>query len=264
MVSEPRQMTCDDVDELAGAFALDALERDELNAVEAHLNACAEPHEALWQAHRTASALAALSPPARAPEALRERLLAAVAADVDATAVAAPEVQEGASVEPPNTTLRRSAVGVVPIALAASFALLAVGLGAWALSLRNDVQYERSQSEGSRAVLTAITTPGSAVQIAPAGALPTALLVQPKDGSGAMLLINWPRAAQGKIYQAWTIAPGQKPASAGIFDGSGDEPEVVTLTRAVGSAEGFAVTVEPAGGSDQPSTQPVLLRPPPS
>ena len=262
MVSDPRRMICAEVDELAGAYALNALEAEEYEAVEAHLESCSQDHTALWQARETAAMLAALAPAARSPEQLRSRVLAAVAT---AAPIAGPQPTPLGGEPSEVIAIRRlPGIGAVALALAAAFALLAVGLGAWALSLRNDLHYERAQSEGGRAVLTALTAPGTAVQLSPSGALPPALLVQPSDGSAAMLVFTWPRAGQGKIYQAWTIPPGQKPVSAGIFDGAGSETEVATLTKPVAANESFAVTLEPAGGSDQPTTQPLLLRPKPS
>ena len=261
MVSEFRSLSCEDVDELSGAYALDALEPAELTAVEAHLDGCAEPHTALWEARETATLLAALPVPTRAPDALRGRILTAVADS--RRGVSAAEDAEPATIATLRPA-RRNTAYVLPFALAAAFALLAIGLGAWALILHSDVAYERSQAAGGKAVLTALTAPGVAVQLSSVGALPPALLVEPSDGTAAMIVVNWPKAGQGKIYQAWAIPAGQTAVSAGIFDGSAAGAEVVTLTRTVSAQEAFAVTLEPAGGSVQPTSQPLLLRPPSS
>ena len=58
----------------------------------------------------------------------------------------------------------------------------------------------------------------------------------------------------GKTYEAWVIS-GDKPLAAGTFDGGGDT-SIHRLTRRIPKGAIVAVTVEPAGGVDAPTTEP--------
>ena len=60
-------------------------------------------------------------------------------------------------------------------------------------------------------------------------------------------------APQDRVYQLWRIENGQ-PVSAGVFDGQG-----IVIPR-VQAGQTVAVSVEPAGGSDQPTTTPILIQ----
>jgi anti-sigma-K factor RskA len=58
----------------------------------------------------------------------------------------------------------------------------------------------------------------------------------------------------GRVHQLWLMRPGAQPRSLGLF--TADTPLVATgLDR---TATSLAVTVEPDGGSPQPTTQPVV------
>ncbi|CAM5569062.1 hypothetical protein SALBM311S_02058 [Streptomyces alboniger] len=57
-----------------------------------------------------------------------------------------------------------------------------------------------------------------------------------------------------RVRQLWLMRPGAQPRSLGLF--AGDTPLVTSgLDK---SATSLAVTVEPDGGSEQPTTQPVV------
>src|SRR5262245_59098236 len=71
-------MTEQHVDELLEAFALGALEPDEVSAVEAHLAGCARCRELAAAARGTAEALAYAAPLRDPPATLRARVLARV------------------------------------------------------------------------------------------------------------------------------------------------------------------------------------------
>ena len=63
---------------------------------------------------------------------------------------------------------------------------------------------------------------------------------------------------QDRTYQLWQIAPG-KIRSAGLLrPGTGGYTAPVVTAPAPGATQ-MGLTVEPAGGSTQPSTQPLLL-----
>ena len=81
-------------------------------------------------------------------------------------------------------------------------------------------------------------------------------------GKGFVLLAsNLTELGPDKTYEMWVIPKGQKPVPSGLFRSRSDgsalhyEPGVID-TANVGA---FAVSVEPAGGSAQPSTQPIIV-----
>ena len=68
-------MNCEEVNELAAAYALRALEPDEQRDVEAHLGEC-DLHDEISSLRATALALSATAPAQEPSAGLRERLLA--------------------------------------------------------------------------------------------------------------------------------------------------------------------------------------------
>lgn len=60
-------------------------------------------------------------------------------------------------------------------------------------------------------------------------------------------------APENRVYQLWRIEDG-KPVSAGVFDGQG-----IVIARAQ-TGQTVAVSVEPTGGSEQPTTTPILVK----
>jgi anti-sigma-K factor RskA len=74
------------------------------------------------------------------------------------------------------------------------------------------------------------------------------------DGGAVVVLDDVPAPGNGRTYQLWAIARS-KPLSMGLIDGRG---RVVQMLDWRGRAESFAVTIEPAGGSPVPTSDPVL------
>ena len=73
------QYGCADVDALAGALALDAVDADEQRAAREHLATCPEPHAELRSLLGADAALAASLEPIQPSAGLRDRLMATVA-----------------------------------------------------------------------------------------------------------------------------------------------------------------------------------------
>jgi anti-sigma-K factor RskA len=69
-----------------------------------------------------------------------------------------------------------------------------------------------------------------------------------------------PAPPPGHVYQAWTLAKGAKAVapSATFLPGSGGAT-VVRLPETATTLAAVAVSVEPAGGSKQPTTKPIAL-----
>ena len=83
-------------------------------------------------------------------------------------------------------------------------------------------------------------------------------------GKLILLANNTHPLPQDKIYQLWLLpADGSAPMPAGLFktDNQGNGMMFHQMQSAGISAKGFAVTIEPPGGSDKP-TMPIVMAPP--
>jgi anti-sigma factor RsiW len=76
-----RNLTCDEVRELAAAYVLDALEADEAAAVRSHLAAHPDGHPEIAELGAVIPALAEIVPIVEPPDSLKGRIMAAAAAD---------------------------------------------------------------------------------------------------------------------------------------------------------------------------------------
>ncbi|GGR84923.1 anti-sigma factor domain-containing protein [Deinococcus sedimenti] len=94
-------------------------------------------------------------------------------------------------------------------------------------------------------------TPGAQTQPLTQGGQAIGELIRLPDGR-AFVHLN-ALAPQERVYQLWRIEDGQ-PVSAGVFDGQG-----IVIPR-VQSGQTVAVSVEPEGGSEQPTTEPILIQ----
>ena len=73
---------------------------------------------------------------------------------------------------------------------------------------------------------------------------------------------NLPEPPHGKVYQAWTLAKGAKkvaPSSTFVPDAHG--VAVIPLPADARTVAAVAVSVEPDGGSKQPTTKPIVIIP---
>ena len=222
-------MNCERIDELLGAYALDALPEEERREVDEHLAACELHAEAA--ALRAAANALALTPPAIDPDpALRSRILSAITGD---EAAAPPPSPLRAVVRPlPRITL--------PYALAAALAIVAGGLLAWNIVL---------QAEDD----------GPAVQfLVFAGESGTGTLVVLEDRDQVVLILDdLPLLGADQDYQVWAIVDGAA-ESLGVVDARGGGRVTVALGADLADLAAVAVSVEPAGGSEQPTTTPIL------
>jgi anti-sigma-K factor RskA len=71
-----------------------------------------------------------------------------------------------------------------------------------------------------------------------------------------------PKLDPGKTFQLWVIPAGGKPVSAGTFHSQADSTAVYVASGPVDtSAAAVAVTIEPEGGSPQPTQDPFIVAP---
>lgn len=216
-------MEDDLIHDLCAAYALDALEPDDERAFAAHLASCARCREELAGLSETAAALAYAVPPADPPDSLRARILDAARTDRPNVVPLRP---------------RRTPGNVLLAAVAAAAACAAVGLGIWAATLHARL------GSGSQ-TLSAIALHGAGGSLVRAG-----------NGEATLVVSGLSPAPAGKTYEAWVIRGG-KAARAGLFS-SRSGTAAVRLTRRVPNGAVVGVTLERAGGVDQPTGAPLV------
>jgi anti-sigma factor RsiW len=241
-------MTDHDVHTLTGAYAAHALPDDERRAFDEHLEQCPACRQEVAELAATTARLgAAASTPA--PEAMRARVLAEVARTRQVSPVVA-GLHKRASTQ---HWFRQ------PLGIAASLLLVvALGLGVFA-----GAEGRRAdQAEQRTAAITAIVTDPHKAQAA----------ADITSGGEGMIIVSGDQAIfratdikplpSNRTYQLWII--NDKGArSVGVL-GRGDSGDISKLVDGVSKTDQIGLTVEPGGGSDQPTTKPVVVLPVPA
>ena len=241
-------MTEHDVHTLTGAYAADALPDDERREFDEHLEQCAACRQEVAELAATTARLgAAVSSPA--PEAMRARVLA--------------EVARTRQLSPVVSSLHRRPATPQwfrqPVGIAASFlVVLALGLGILA-----GVEARRADRADQRADLIAaiITDPHRAQATADIGSGGSGMLVV--AGHRAIFEARGVKSLPGdRTYQLWII--GSKGVrSVGVL-GSAGSGDIRQFVDGVNQTDQIGLTVEPEGGSDKPTTKPVMVLPVPA
>jgi anti-sigma-K factor RskA len=77
-----------------------------------------------------------------------------------------------------------------------------------------------------------------------------------------LALASLPPLPRGKVYQAWTLARGAKTVTPSVtFTPSQTGITLVPIPQDAGNLSAVAVSVEPEGGSRQPTTKPAFVQP---
>jgi anti-sigma-K factor RskA len=235
----------DEIQELLGAFALDAVDADEALHVEDHLRDCARCRAEV-AAHRETAAMLVdsfVEPPA----ALWERVTASLED-------AAPPPLDLARYTPRAARRRPPALRLVAVAAALAGVL---GLGTVTLQQQGRVDNLRAEldhQELAVAALAAFDEPEArhaTLRAADGSAEIRAVVL--RDGSGYLLAERLQPLTNGRVYQLWGMVGGD-PVPAGVL---GADPGVATF-RVPRETAALAISVERAGGAETP-TLPVRL-----
>ncbi|WP_055492658.1 anti-sigma factor domain-containing protein [Streptomyces sp. TP-A0356] len=252
-----------DLHSLAAPYALDALEPDERRRFERHLKGCdhcaAEVRALSEDAVRLAWSTTALAPPG-----LRDRVLTAVrnipqdpAPAQDAPRARAPHLPPhvwGTAPPPPRARAPRLRPLFAPLATATAAAALVVAalFAVQATQTQDRLDAERAQAREIAHVLAAPDARATSDQ--GAGGRGIGVVASVSEGRAVVTLSGLGAPPGGRVHQLWLMRPNAQPRSLGLF--SGDTPLVASgLGR---SATSLAVTVEPDGGSAQPTSRPVV------
>lgn len=232
---------------LTGAYAMDALSETERVMFEHHLAECASCTAEVGELRETAGRLGAavaVSP----PDSLRRQVMATVRRTRQLPpAVASPAARRVAP---------RWQVWTAGAAAAACFVVAVVFGVQWASANR---QLDRGvlAEQQLETVLEVLSAPDAkvATTAVPGGGTATAVVSQ-AVGKVVFLARGMPSLADDRSYQLWALEPGGA-RSLGVLPAGADLGPVAGELTAGQTAIGL--TVEPRGGSTQPTTDPVVL-----
>ncbi|MFB2596886.1 anti-sigma factor domain-containing protein [Herbiconiux sp. P17] len=276
-----------------GAYSLDAVSRDEAEAFERAADASDSLREETDGLVETAGLLGLAATPVAPSERMKTELMAKLATTAqlpreqpaqDATASVATPAQDATTpeattpVETPApaaqaaTTVTRAELraesrahsrwftrpGTLVAGIAAAAALFIGGgvvgtavSGGFGTSTVTDVS-----ASGLAEITAAGDSQRSTVPVEGGG---TATLVWSNTlGRSAVVVDGLATLPEGKVYEAWYIdAEGAAPA--GTFTASGEGTSWHVLAGAMSPGDTIGVTVEPAGGSTAPTTDPIIV-----
>ncbi len=227
----------EDLHTLAGAYALDALPDDDRELFEGHLarcDACAQEVRGL----REATAHLA-------------HLRAQVLAQIRHVRQLPPEVPDLA------VERRRRARPRSRLAAALAAACLVVALIAGGLAVRSQQELDRTRAAGE-AVAAVLAAPDARTVTGPAAGGTATVVVSRSRGQVVFASSGLRRLEKSETYELWLMGPrAVRPAGLLRPDSNGQTRPVVASPLA--DADRVGLTVEPASGSPQPTTDPVLV-----
>ena len=232
---------------LTGAYALDALDDDERREFEQHLltcEACAEEVRGLVATGARLADATAVQP----PQSFHDSVMGQVRATRQLTPLPAPE-DDSAGVP----LLRRARTqSRALMAVAAALVVIAGALGAVAVSEQRRATRVEQAADQLAAVLGA---PDARTLTAPGPSGSSARVVVSRQQGRAVFVPHAMTAAEGRDLQLWVIRDGAARSAGLIHDGRPIVASGVTASAVLG------VTVEPEGGSERPTSQPVMKVP---
>ncbi|KJS58029.1 anti-sigma factor [Streptomyces rubellomurinus] len=241
-----------DLHTFTGAYALHALDAAQSEAFERHLlqcEACAvEVEEFRTTMARLGSAEAVVVPPE-----MKARTLAATSTIRQLAPLTSDSDRDGGS---RSKSARRWPRFALAASIAATAALGGIAIEQHQAARQATIRADQLHSEQAR-LSALLTAPDTRTATGRTGAGVGTIVWSQSRGEVGFLAQGLPALASGKTYQLWfndagTMRPaGLLPSSSGSL----------VLTGQIHSAVGVGLTVEPAGGSQHPSGQPVLLLP---
>jgi anti-sigma-K factor RskA len=189
---------------------------------------------------RAVTAVAAVAPVAEVPD-----------AEVPVVAPAAP-VENGAERRAKARWFNRPALAISSVAAAIA---LIVGGGVVTNQL-SDATYQRQQADQLAQINSADDMQQAAAEVATGG---TATLVWSAElGKSAVIVDGLEDLPNDKTYELWYIAADGTITAAGLMDVAESDNTWRVLDGEMEAGDTVGVTIEPKGGSEQPTTDPIV------
>ena len=243
-----------DLHSLSGAYALDALEpgaeRDRFTRHLSRCQSCAGEVRGFREV-ATAMAFAAAAEP---PPGLRDQVLAAAAR----TRQVPPDVARGSHARPRRARSRVPWVPWLSGVVAAASIAAAVIFGLAQAHTQDELNQVRAQNQ---AISLLLSSPQATLlsHSTTKGGVATVVLVADKHEL-AVITNGLPALPAGQVYQLWLIG-AKKIVSAGLLPPATAGRTPAVLASGVVKGDTLGLTVEPAPGSAQPTTTPILALP---
>jgi anti-sigma-K factor RskA len=225
------------------AYAIGALDAEEIPALETHLQTCESCQAELAEYRALSQDLLAAAPPRRPSPALRKQLQ-----------------RQLPSARRPQTVARpRFAWSFSRLAIGGALILL-LGMNLLSFAQMRDLQRQQlslvQQLQNSQVTLAMLSYPGTQALPINEGSISGTVLVDKDRNTAALVAWNLPQLPAGQTYQIWLVEPNGQRVSAGLFRppaGASYTTQSIVSKQDLSEFVGIGVTVEPATGSDQPT-----------
>jgi anti-sigma-K factor RskA len=239
-------------------YALGALQGQEREAIEKHLQECSACRQELEKLRGDLALLAFSTSGPRPPARSRARFMAAM------------------TKEPRRSPLRQRTLATWWKALGWAAALAALMIGVFLRQQNSDLLRRVSELEvrssqqnqqllDAKQLLATLTSPDAVHFTLVAGKTPPQpqgkAIYVPRSGTLVFLANNLPAIPPEKVYELWLIPTSGAPVPAGLFkpDAHGAAAVIRPPLPAGVEAKAFAITIEPEAGSSAPTSQPIML-----
>jgi anti-sigma-K factor RskA len=239
--------SCSPYQEDLPAYSLGVLDAGDIDALESHIQACKDCQAELADFRKIAAGLMHSIPPRMPPQSLRRTLITRLQTHQN---------------RPPNL-LSRLANGFSPgqfVTTTVLLVLLLLNLSS-AREIR-DLQ-ERQSAMAERlstyhAAIALLAYPNTQAHIVKADTqdLTGSMLVDKERPIAVLFLWNLPELEPGKVYQVWLINARGERLDGGLFTPDRWQNYTTAFIESpvpLGEFIGIGVTIEPSGGSDQPT-----------
>jgi anti-sigma-K factor RskA len=244
---------------LTGGYALDALPDAERSEFEKHMDRCPSCADEVRGLSETAARLA-MATAVTPPPGMRARVLAAA----PHTRQLAPDSRNSPARAGSRGRFRRVPLsragltaGVLTLAAAIAFLLF--------LTVSTNSQLRQAQS-ANRQIAAVLAAPDARIESMPvtAGGTITAVL-SPRQAEAVVTTANLPSLPGTRVYQLWVMTSSGSARSVALLTlngaGTGAGSTAPVLAGGVQPGDKLGITVEPAGGTRQPTTTPVVTMP---
>ncbi len=169
-------------------------------------------------------------------------------------------------------SLPKQRSSIVPWAIAAAAAIIAAGSILWALAMMgqvDDLEQERdaqdqqiAQLNAEREEYLAQTSANVYPLVSTTGGSPDATAMvymdpDPDGWGGVIAFRGMSQPPEGQVYQLWMIT-GEQVTPGPTFSPDAEGRAMVQVSGDASTAGQMAITMEPEGGSETPTTSPVM------